>query len=511
MLSVAVLARIAAAVVCALAITAQAATSKERFDAIMTNLDTGGDVLFVANLEGVVQGVVSNLSQLLTAIPAPGADGARLRATIAKVPGFLDRNGFFAVQGVGASVVPRGDGLNNVKTYLARDRAAADTRLWRALVGGEPRELTCARFLPADTVIARTGTGEIPQLWALIRAGITDFASPKANTDFERQLTVLSTNLGVRVETLIASLGTEGFFSLQLSQTATVALPLGGPNQTPTKIPSPSLLIGIAVKDGTLAKAVEKGLARSQLPLQTSPAGSVPVTSTMPLPSPVPLQPTFAVCSNFFLFGSTPTVVSDAIAAFQSGKGLTATDEFKKAFEGLPTKNNGIFYQSPRFARTLAELMANQMDAAGRQPGPAFMQAFCGGKPDMRSAFVFLNTPDGVRMAGVSTSGGKELAGSVMTAPVGLLAGIAIPSFVKARSTASQNACINNLRQIDSAKEQWALEMKKKDGDPVDIPGISRYIKGNRLPKCPQGGVYNVGVIGKNPECSVPGHAIESP
>src|SRR5580765_3260315 len=46
----------------------------------------------------------------------------------------------------------------------------------------------------------------------------------------------------------------------------------------------------------------------------------------------------------------------------------------------------------------------------------------------------------------------------IVVAIIGLLAAIAIPNFVRARKTAQTNACINNLRQIDGAKQQWALE-----------------------------------------------------
>ena len=46
----------------------------------------------------------------------------------------------------------------------------------------------------------------------------------------------------------------------------------------------------------------------------------------------------------------------------------------------------------------------------------------------------------------------------IVVAIIGLLAAIAIPNFVRARQSAQTNACINNLRQIDAAKQQWALE-----------------------------------------------------
>ncbi|MDW7979961.1 MAG: prepilin-type N-terminal cleavage/methylation domain-containing protein [Verrucomicrobiales bacterium] len=48
----------------------------------------------------------------------------------------------------------------------------------------------------------------------------------------------------------------------------------------------------------------------------------------------------------------------------------------------------------------------------------------------------------------------------IVVAIIGMLAMIAIPNFVKARETAQKNACINNLRQIDGAKQSWALEAR---------------------------------------------------
>ena len=50
----------------------------------------------------------------------------------------------------------------------------------------------------------------------------------------------------------------------------------------------------------------------------------------------------------------------------------------------------------------------------------------------------------------------------IVVAIIGLLAAIAIPNFVKARNTSQANACINNMRQIDSGIQQWALENNKR-------------------------------------------------
>jgi prepilin-type N-terminal cleavage/methylation domain-containing protein len=90
----------------------------------------------------------------------------------------------------------------------------------------------------------------------------------------------------------------------------------------------------------------------------------------------------------------------------------------------------------------------------------------------------------------------------IVVAIIGLLAAIAIPSFVKARNTSQQNACINNLRQIDSGKEQGAMSFNLSDGDAIAAATVNSYIKGG-APSCPGGGTYTYNVIGTLPACSV--------
>jgi general secretion pathway protein G len=96
----------------------------------------------------------------------------------------------------------------------------------------------------------------------------------------------------------------------------------------------------------------------------------------------------------------------------------------------------------------------------------------------------------------------------IVVAIIGLLAAIAIPNFIKARATAQQNACINNLRQIDAAINEWALENGKKNGDTPSETLISPYIKLNAsstVPGCPAGGTYSYGNVGDTPQikCSL--------
>ena len=97
----------------------------------------------------------------------------------------------------------------------------------------------------------------------------------------------------------------------------------------------------------------------------------------------------------------------------------------------------------------------------------------------------------------------------IVVAIIGLLAAIAIPNFIKARATSQQNACINNLRQIDAAINEWALETGQSSGASVASPAIvSAYIKmnsGNSVPGCPAGGTYTTSTVGAVPQvtCSL--------
>ena len=115
----------------------------------------------------------------------------------------------------------------------------------------------------------------------------------------------------------------------------------------------------------------------------------------------------------------------------------------------------------------------------------------------------------------------------IVVAIIGLLAAIAIPNFIKARATSQSNACINNLRQIDAANQQWALEHSKQSSDIAAGTDLSPYlgrgagatinIAGGQVAgdiNCPASGTYSLPLSVANiPSCSlaVPGTATSAP
>ena len=92
----------------------------------------------------------------------------------------------------------------------------------------------------------------------------------------------------------------------------------------------------------------------------------------------------------------------------------------------------------------------------------------------------------------------------IVMAIIGLLAAIAIPTVFRARATSQSSACITNLKEIDEAVCQFAIEAHKTVGVSITYPSdLTPYIKlnsGASIPSCPAGGTYTVGTIGANPQ-----------
>lgn len=94
---------------------------------------------------------------------------------------------------------------------------------------------------------------------------------------------------------------------------------------------------------------------------------------------------------------------------------------------------------------------------------------------------------------------------------IGILMAIAVPNFIRARENSRRSTCVANLKQIDAAKEQWAMETRQAPGaTPTqgDLLGAggNGYIKS--WPTCPSGGTYTINPVGTNPTCDQAGHVL---
>jgi len=101
----------------------------------------------------------------------------------------------------------------------------------------------------------------------------------------------------------------------------------------------------------------------------------------------------------------------------------------------------------------------------------------------------------------------------IVVSIIGLLAAIAVPQVVRARSTSQQKVCINNLRQIDAAKQQWALEYRQPGAVTPNEADIGPYLNRSGSTTnvvCPAGGPtatfassYTMNEVTNSPACKI--------
>lgn len=91
---------------------------------------------------------------------------------------------------------------------------------------------------------------------------------------------------------------------------------------------------------------------------------------------------------------------------------------------------------------------------------------------------------------------------------IGILLTIAVPQFVTMRTTGQKATCIDNLTEIEQAKEIWATETGQlPTATPQETDLVPGYLKG--FPTCPSAGTYTIQTMSVRPTCTVAGHVLE--
>jgi hypothetical protein len=104
---------------------------------------------------------------------------------------------------------------------------------------------------------------------------------------------------------------------------------------------------------------------------------------------------------------------------------------------------------------------------------------------------------------------------------VAIVVTVATPWFKQRRSATARADCIDTLRQIDGAKQQWALENHASSNAVPTWKDLLPYGGRGRdydptfdwnvhfPPRCPAGGTYTIERVADAPTCSFPGHVLQ--
>jgi hypothetical protein len=483
---------------------------KTSFTEVTSQLDPGGNFYLYLGTAQWLDGLAAKVGawrQTVTAMPGLKPDNTNnINKAFDIVTRLIKDSGIEDVSGVGLSSVEIEKGMFRNKALLHHYPGKGTGFLWQ-LAGKEPHLLTGLDFLPADTALAFFSDLDLPLFWTVAQKEVAQADLPQAQAWLQKLPAEFEQKTKVKWDAFINSLGGEFGLVITLDPSNNVPVPLPG---GALQVPAPGLLIAVKVNDDTIFNGIDKQLKANPQVVSVDKPGLKMRTMPVPLPLPIALRPS-AASSGGYLFIATSDVLIDDALAVKSGQkpGLKTTDEFKHLAQGLPDRGNQFCYMSQRFAKTLIQVQ--QQAIASKASTEPQMSQWLQSCFNNRPAFAYsvgINTPEGCLTIG---NGSQSYANAVLLPVVAvpaMLSAIAIPNFVKARATSQKNACINNLRQIDAAKNEWALEKRKTATDVPTEDDIKVYLYHSKLPHCPAGGTYTINAVGQPPECSIPDHKL---
>jgi hypothetical protein len=501
---------------------------KNSFEEVTSKLDKGGNFYLYLSTEQALSSLSKNIatvSNVLSQLPAAPADAKAVITRIFEVVGGLVKDsGVEHISGVGASSIAREKGFYYSKLIVHHYKGQADGAMWSAF-GKEPHPLKELDLLPEDTAFAMYADVDVPLLLKSVEAELKQLHLPEVDKALAAFPDQVKSATGMSLDDVLGSLGGGYGVIFTLDESKQVTLPI--PN-SPMEIPDPGLAIFFKVKNDAIYKRVDQATTGNPMVAKMNEDGMKTISLSIPIPLPISLSPTLAQSGDFLFLTSSDKLLQDIIAV-QKGKksGFKSTAEFKKLSQGIPNEGNNFSLISGKLTEAMRGVATAQAGALGDQAKT--WQAMINSNAADSSYAVSANGAEGWEAFG---NGSKSMGTAAVVLPAaaagGVLAAIAIPNFVRARAAAQanaanmgqrgagatrspQNACIINLRLIDSAKQQWALENNKQNNDTPTEQDLAPYFGFGptaKFPTCPEGGKYIIGTVAEKPRCTIPGHVL---
>jgi hypothetical protein len=490
---------------------------KNSFREVTSRLDPGGDLYLYLSTEQLLAGLSGRIAgwrEVFASLPNTDAEERdQIGKAFDLVTALVKNSGLEEVSGFGASAIATEPDFYHSKVFLHHYPNRGQGFLWN-MCGRKAHALAGLDLLPSNTAMALFSDLDVPLVWSEVQQQARQAGLPQAEEFLNKLPEMFEKSAGLKWGKVLESLGGEFGLVITLDDSRMIPVPL--PTREPLEVPEPGVLIVARVKDDVIFNRIETALKQSgQQVIPVDKPDLKMRTLPVPLPLPIRLRPTVAASAGYLFIATTDALIQEALAVKSGQKpGLTSTDEFKRLAKDVSPQGNSFTYLSQRFGRTLMQIQrqALAMSAQAQPAQQQWLQSLLQPERMTFSYCVSANTEEGWLTVGNGNQHpAKMILAPALIFPAAMLSAIAIPNFVKARAASSSNACINNLRQIDAAKQQWALENGKKAADvPTrsDLqPFIGRTPRGP-WPVCPQGGQYTIGPVDQLPACSIPGHSL---
>jgi hypothetical protein len=491
---------------------------KTSFDEVTSKLDKGGNLYLYLSTEQVMARMATNLaafSNMFTQLPnVPQENVTKIFEVIGNL---VKESGIEHISGVGASSIAREPNFYYNKFIVHHYTGENDGLLW-TMFGNESHPLKELDLLPEDTAFASYMDLDVPLVWKTIQKELKQAHNPQIDQGLAQIPDKFKASMGISLDDVMASLGGGYGFVFTLDEKTMVGLPIPG---NAMEIPSPGLAIFFKVKNDAIYNRIDQLTIGNPLVAKSTEGGIRTISIVPPIQLSFPLRPTFARSGDYLFITSSDTMLRTMLAV-QAGKekGYKSTDEFKRLSQGVPAEGNNFTIVSEKFGRSMKQVVKTMISAQPAALGnrSKSIQDMMDANPAAITYAVGANGPEGWEAYG---NGNQSMGAVILPAMIGgtaIGAAIALPAIAKAKAAAQgtaagpqANACINNLRLIDGAKGQWALENHKQNTDVPTVQDLTPYLgrgPNGQFPVCPEGGIYTIGAINERPRCSIPGHQL---
>jgi hypothetical protein len=491
----------------------RASANKNSFREVTSKLDAGGDIYLYLSTEQLVARLseqVGSWREIVQALPELEAgqrqDIGRGFDIVTRV---IKESGIEDFSGLGMSSIALETNFYRTTVFLHHYPEAGNGFLWN-IGGSKAHPLTALDLLPANTALASFSDVDLPLLWSVIKKEVARSEFVEAKDFLAKVPTEFEQATGMNWEKTLNSLGGEFGLAITLDDSKKTSLPVPGMEE-PLEIPGVGVVLAIKVNDDTIFNRIEQALTNTPINVERVDKNGLKMrTMVVPLPLPIALRPSIAANSGYIFIASTDTLIEEMLAVKAGQRpGLKGTDEFKRLSREIPTEGNRFTWLSERFGRNFSEIQERVVAARADLPPDQqkWLRSMLGGTHPAFCYSVTTTINEGsLTIANGNQNPGKVFLASAIAIPaLAVLPAMALPAFTKARSTAKEHACMANLRTIAAAKNQWALENKKRDQDTPTEADIRKSLGGGDYPHCPEGGEYTIGKVGDSPSCSVHG------
>lgn len=428
---------------------------KNSFYPVTSRLDRGGQFYMYASSERFIKGIETlggKIRAILETQASKHDDGKQALVLFDFASKTLKDLGLSEISGIGISSVAVEKELDHSKIVVHHYKGNGNGLIWN-LMEPAPHELETLRMLPADTVLASAGDFRVKTLWQWINkvAAASNIPQVKqAVASIEPGLK----RMDIHLDKILDSLAGRAGFVIQLSRSRKDSIPVW---KVKADLPEPSLAVFFKVKNDYLFNFLKEKLKFAKFKNED---GKKSLHLPVP-PLPVNVKPVIVQAEGYLFFASNDLLVNEILEAKKAGQGLISTDEFKRMSQNIPDRGNGVRFVSSRFFKTYVDFQKNLVKASG-EPVPPGVKAVFDLYPENFSLYgVIQNGPEGTVFI-VNHSMGMETLFLAQAAFVtGVVAAIAIPNLVVAKSKGGQKAAMGDLKSVSIAVQSYIVDHEK--------------------------------------------------